>query len=122
MKTVGNILWFILCGLVLGLSWALVGVLWCITIIGIPWGVQCFKFAKLAFAPFGKNVQYGGGLFSLFLNIIWLLFSGIPLAVESFLIGCSLCVTIIGIPFRIQCFKFAKLALLPFGASVVKAA
>jgi len=122
MKTVGNILWFILCGLVLGLSWALVGVLWCITIIGIPWGVQCFKFAKLAFAPFGKNVQYGGGLFSLFLNIIWLLFSGIPLAVESLLIGCSLCVTIIGIPFGIQCFKFAKLALLPFGASVVKAA
>ncbi|HOJ48808.1 MAG TPA: YccF domain-containing protein [Bacillota bacterium] len=122
MKTVGNILWFILCGLVLGLSWALVGVLWCITIIGIPWGVQCFKFAKLAFAPFGKNVQYGSGLFSLFLNIIWLLFSGIPLAVESFLIGCSLCVTIIGIPFGIQCFKFAKLALLPFGASVVKAA
>lgn len=119
MRTIGNIFWFLLGGFVLALAWAFAGIIWCITIIGIPWGIQCFKFAWLAFAPFGKNVVYGGGLFSLFLNIIWLLISGIPLALVSFLIGCLYCVTIIGIPFGLQCFKFAKLALMPFGAKVV---
>ena len=94
--------------------------LWCITIIGIPWGVQSFKFAKLLFCPFGKDVRFGGGLGSLILNIIWLCVSGLPLCVEAVLIGCILCITIVGIPFGKQCFKYAKLALMPFGADIVK--
>ena len=57
-----------------GISWVLSGVLWCITIIGIPYGKQCFKFAALAFAPFGKDIEYGGGVPSLFANIIWIIF------------------------------------------------
>jgi uncharacterized membrane protein YccF (DUF307 family) len=65
-----------------------------------------------------KEVVYGGGVFFQFLNIIWLLVSGIVLTVESFAIGCLLCCTIIGIPFGLQCFKFSKLALMPFGAKV----
>ncbi len=118
MGCLGNILWFIFGGAVLGLSWALAGLIWCITIIGIPWGIQCFKFAKLAFFPFGKRIQYGGGVGSILLNIVWLLISGLMLSAEAALIGCLFCVTIIGIPFGKQCFKIAKLALLPFGSTV----
>ena len=64
MKTIGNILWFLFGGLIGGLSWVLAGCLWCVTIVGIPVGLQCFKFASLAFFPFGKEVVYGGGGFS----------------------------------------------------------
>lgn len=76
MKTIGNILWFLFGGLIGGLSWVLAGCLWCVTIVGIPVGLQCFKFASLAFFPFGKEVVYGGGGFSLLVNILWLLLSG----------------------------------------------
>ncbi len=120
MSCLGNVLWFLFGGLVMGLSWTLAGVLWCVTIVGIPVGLQCFKFASLAFFPFGKEVQYGGGVGSLLLNILWLLISGILLALESAAIGCIFCITIIGIPFGKQCFKIAKLALMPFGASIVQ--
>ena len=92
--------------------------LWCITIVGIPIGLQCFKFASLAFFPFGKEVRYGGGTVSLLLNLIWILVSGIPLAITAATNGILLCCTIIGIPFGLQCFKMAKLALMPFGAEV----
>ena len=96
----------------------LAGLLWCVTIVGIPIGLQCFKFASLAFFPFGKEVRYGGGTVSLLLNLIWILVSGIPLAVTAAANGILLCCTIIGIPFGLQCFKMAKLALMPFGAEV----
>ena len=81
-------------------------------------GIQCFKLASLSFFPFGKEVRYGGGAGSLLLNILWLLISGMPLAVEHAVLGILLCVTIIGIPFGLQQFKLAKLALMPFGAEV----
>lgn len=71
-----------------GLSWVASGVLCCITIIGIPIGMQCFKFAGLAFFPFGKEIVYGGGAGSLIANIIWLLCCGIPMAVENAAWGC----------------------------------
>ena len=80
--------------------------------------MQCFKMAGLSFFPFGKEVVYGGGAGSLLLNIIWLIVSGFWLAVESALIGVLLCITIIGIPFGLQQFKLAKLALMPFGTTV----
>lgn len=119
MGCLGNAIWFIFGGLIQGLTWILAGILWCITIIGIPIGMQCFKFATLAFFPFGKEVQYGGGVGSLLVNIIWLLVSGIWLAMEAAFIGIIFCITIIGIPFGLQCFKMAKLALMPFGSSIV---
>ena len=71
-----------------------------------------------SFFPFGKEVVYGGGAASLLLNLVWLLVSGIPLALAAALNGLLLCVTVLGIPFGLQCFKLAKLALMPFGASV----
>lgn len=118
MGCLGNVLWFVFGGLLSGLAWGLMGCLWCVTIIGIPVGMQCFKFASLSFFPFGKEVNYGGGVGSVLLNIIWLLLSGLPLALHHALWGCVLCVTIIGIPFGMQQFKLAKLALMPFGATI----
>lgn len=120
MGFLGNIVWFIFGGLFSGLSWILSGILWCITIIGIPYGKQCFKFASMAFAPFGKDIEYGGGVPSLFANIIWIIFFGIPMAIENFILGCLWCITIIGIPFGVQFFKIAKLSLAPFGAKVIQ--
>ena len=118
MKFLGNVLWFIFGGVVSGLTWWIVGCLWCITIIGIPIGRQCFKIAGLSFFPFGKEVIYGGGAASLIANIFWLILTGIPMAVANAAWGCVLCVTIIGIPFGKQFFKLAKLSLMPFGATI----
>lgn len=103
----------------MGLGWALAGLLWCITIVGIPIGQQCFKFASLSFFPFGREVRYGGGAGSLLLNIIWLLVTGLPMALGTTLIGVVFCITVIGIPFGLQCFKLAKLSLMPFGSEII---
>ncbi len=120
MSSFGNFLWFIFGGVFSGLSWLLAGCIWCITIVGIPIGKQCFKLASVSFFPFKKEVEYGGGAVSLLLNIIWILISGIPLALEHLLLGILLCITIIGIPFGKQQFKLAKLALMPFGAQIIE--
>ena len=119
MSLLGNVLWFIFGGFLSGLSWLFSGLLWCITIIGIPYGRQCFKFASMAFAPFGKNIEYGGGAVSFIANVIWIIFFGIPIFLENILFGCIWCVTIVGIPFGIQFFKIAKLSLAPFGSKIV---
>ena len=118
MGCFGNILWFICGGFVSGLGWCAAGCLWCITIVGIPVGLQCFKFASLSFWPFGKEVRYGGGAGSMLLNSIWLIVTGRPMAAGSALMGALLCVTIVGIPFGLQHFKIAKLALMPFGSEI----
>lgn len=119
MLFLGNILWFVCGGLVSGLVWVIYGCLWSITIVGLPIGLQCFKFAALSFFPFGREIVYGGGAFSLIANIIWLIVTGIPMAIGNAVWGCILCITIIGIPFGKQFFKFAKLSLMPFGASII---
>lgn len=118
MSFIGNVLWFIFGGFISGLSWLFSGIIWCITIVGIPYGLQCFKFASLAFCPFGKEIEYGGGAVSFIANIIWIIFFGIPMAIENTLAGLLWCVTIVGIPFGLQFFKIAKLSLMPFGAKV----
>lgn len=119
MSVLGNIIWFVFGGILSGFAWVIYGCLWCITIIGIPIGLQCFKFASLAFFPFGKEIRYGGGGLSLIANIFWLIFSGIEMAIGYVILGCLFCITIIGIPFGKQYFKLAKLALMPFGAEVI---
>jgi uncharacterized membrane protein YccF (DUF307 family) len=119
MSFIGNLLWFIFGGFLQGIGWVATGILWCVTIVGIPVGVQCFKFASLSFFPFGKEVVYSDSATSLLLNILWLIFGGIALAMTSVVSGLILCLTIIGIPFGKQCFKLAKLALMPFGARII---
>ena len=119
MCVLGNILWFILGGFVMGLAWWFFGALAFISIIGIPWARACFVLGSFAFFPFGKEVVYGGGGFSLLVNILWLLLSGMEMALGYVILGCLWCVTIVGVPVGLQCFKMARLALMPFGASVV---
>jgi uncharacterized membrane protein YccF (DUF307 family) len=118
MKTLGNTIWILIGGLEMSIGWFIIGCLWCITIIGIPIGLQAFKIAGLAIWPFGKSVRYGGKTSSMILNILWIIFGGLGLAIGSFIIGCFFCITIIGIPFGKQHFKLAKLALMPFGATI----
>lgn len=118
MTFLGNLLWLVSGGLLVSLGWFVSGLLWCVTVVGIPWGIQCFKFAKLSLAPFGKEVIPGGGAPSLIANVLWLMISGIPMAMGHVVAGGILCLTIIGIPFGRQHFKLAALALTPFGARV----
>lgn len=119
MRFLGNLLWCLFGGLFSALSWTLAGLFWCITIVGIPVGMQCFKFANLSLFPFGKEILYAGGAPSLLFNLLWLLLSGLPLAISHVIWGCVLCLTIVGIPFGLQFFKIARLALFPFGSRVV---
>lgn len=119
MRFLGNLLWCLFGGLFSALSWTLAGLFWCITIVGIPVGMQCFKFANLSLFPFGKEILYAGGAPSLLFNLLWLLLSGLPLAITHAIWGCVLCLTIVGIPFGLQFFKIARLALFPFGSRVV---
>ena len=98
MGCLGNVLWFICGGAISGLEWLLAGCLVVYHHRGSV-GLQCFKFASLSFFPFGKEITYHGGAGSFLLNIIWLLASGLPMALSSALIGCLLCITIVGIPF-----------------------
>jgi uncharacterized membrane protein YccF (DUF307 family) len=120
MGFLGNLIWLIFGGLISAISWFFVGCLWCITIIGIPVGRQCFKMAKLSLTPFGKDViREDTGFGSFLLNILWLLFGGLELAVMHLFTAGILAITIIGIPFAKQQFKLAVLSLVPFGARIV---
>ena len=119
MSCLGNLIWIICGGLFTSLGWLIAGCFWCITIIGIPIGMQCFKMASLQFAPFGKEVvTVNDGSVNLVLNIFWLLFGGLELCLANIVGGIVLCITIIGIPFAPQCFKLAKLSLMPFGKEI----
>lgn len=118
LKILGNIIWFVFGGLVGAFIWLVIGLLWCMTIVGMPIGVQCFKFAKVALFPFGKEILYSGSTFSFLINLIWVILFGLEMCIGYAVIGLVFCVTIIGIPFGKQFFKLAKLSLLPFGANI----
>ncbi len=121
MRLLGNIIWIIAGGLVTSILYFIGGIVLCLTIVGIPFGLQIFKIAGLALAPFGKDVtnpQRADGCLSLFMNILWILVMGIEIAVVHLFFGIILCITIIGIPFGRQHFKLAALALVPFGREV----
>ena len=117
MKFIGNILWLLLTGLGSAIGWFFMGLLWCITIIGIPFGKQCFKLAKLSLWPFGTSVNGDFGKHPI-ANVIWFIFGGFGLFLGFLFAGIIWCITIIGIPFGKQCFKLSKLAAFPFGAKI----
>ena len=116
-RVLGNLLWIIFTGLWSAILYFFLGILWCITIIGIPFGLQSFKFARLFIWPFGSHVQGNFGKHPI-ANIIWMIFGGLFSALGFLLLGLIWCITIVGIPFGLQCFKLAKLALAPFGAEI----
>ncbi len=117
MSFIGNVIWLIFGGLLTGLGYIIGGLLLCLTIIGIPFGLQAMQYGVAVFAPFGKTVtpKPGGqtGLALLF-NIIWLLLFGWEIALAHILGGIVLGITIIGIPFAKQHFKLVQVALFPF--------
>lgn len=117
MSLVANIIWILFGGIWLALLWLLIGILLCITIVGIPLGLQCFKAAKLSFAPFGKKVILNFTEHPI-ANTIWAVTGGWGMALVYLVVGIINCITIFGIPRGIQCFKIMKLALFPFGAKV----
>ena len=121
MKFFGNILWLILGGLLVSLYYALAGLIFCLSIIGIPFGVQLFKMAGFALWPFGREVVAGpndDGFLAILMNIIWIIFGGIEIALLHISLGAILCLTIVGIPFGLQHFKMSLLALVPFGKKI----
>ena len=122
MKSLGNIIWVIFGGLFLALGYVFSGIILCITIIGIPFGLQIFKVASLALWPFGREVRYkqqSAGCLSTGMNVLWILIGGIWLALEHVIVGVIFFITIIGIPFGKQHFKLAAIALTPFGREII---
>ena len=119
MRLLGNIIWILTGGWITALGWLASGCLFCVTVVGIPLGLQAFKMARLTLAPFGKEIVYGGGAPSFVANVFWVLLAGVWMAIAYLIEGALFCVTIIGIPFGLQLFKMAKLSFTPFGASVV---
>ena len=119
MKFIANLIWFIFGGLVSAILWCLGGLICCITVVGIPLGIQLFKFAKISLAPFGKKVKLNYRKHTI-INTVWLLLLGWEMALVYLVAGLLCCVTIVGIPVGIQAFKFCKLAFAPFGADVYK--
>lgn len=121
MRFIGNLIWFIFGGFIHSLIWAFWGILLCISVIGIPIGIQCFKLAGLQLAPFGKEIVYRpAGALGLVANILWILFFGWELAIANVISAAFFGITIIGIPFALQSLKMAQLSLMPFGAEVVR--
>lgn len=119
MKLIGNVLWILFGGLVGAIGWMIAGFILMITIIGIPFGKQCFKIAGLTLWPFGTEVSIGAfGAMGLIGNILWILIFGWELFLYHLGLGLLFSITIIGIPFGKQHFKLARIALVPFGASI----
>lgn len=129
MSLVGNILWFILGGALMGISWWIAGVLAYLSIIGIPWGKACFVIGQFAFMPFGKeavNRKYvndkddiGTGSLGTIGNVIWFIFAGFWLALGHLFSAMICFVTIIGIPFGVQHIKLAGIAVAPIGKTII---
>jgi uncharacterized membrane protein YccF (DUF307 family) len=122
MNTLGNLIWLLFGGLFSALFYLLGGLILCATIIGIPFGIQCFKLAGFVLWPFEKtvvNTSNRGGCLMLFLNIIWILCGGLWLAIGHICFGILLFITVIGIPFAKQHFKLIEISLMPFGKRVV---
>lgn len=129
MRTLGNIIWFVLGGVFMGLLWWFFGILAFISIIGIPWGRACFVMGNFSFFPFGKEaisrdeltneMDIGTSPLGVIGNVIWFVFAGIWLAIGHVISAVACFVTIIGIPFALQHLKLAIISLAPIGKTVV---
>ena len=121
MNLLLNIIWLILGGFIVVLAYLLGGILLCITIIGIPFGIQSFKLAGLALAPFGREVREKeppSGALAVIMNILWIILPGLELAVFHLVMALVFAITIIGLPIAAQHLKMTRLALIPFGFEV----
>ncbi|MFT6394303.1 MAG: uncharacterized membrane protein YccF (DUF307 family) [Methylophilaceae bacterium] len=129
MQTLGNILWFILGGALMGLAWWLASITALLTIVGIPWAKACFVIGQFSFFPFGKKAvarnelskkeDVGTGALGVFGNVIWFILAGWWLAIGHLISALACFITIIGIPFGLQHLKLAELAVFPIGKTIV---
>ena len=119
-----NVLWLLLGGVVTALEYLVASLLMMLTVVGIPFGLQTLKLAGLALWPFGKRVVAGersSGCLHVLFNVVWILVGGVWIALSHLAFGALLCLTVVGIPFGLQHFKLAALALAPFGKDIVEA-
>jgi uncharacterized membrane protein YccF (DUF307 family) len=121
MRTLLNLIWLIFAGFWLALGYFFAGVVCCVLIITIPFGIAAFRIGVFALWPFGKTVVRRGdaGVMSAIGNVIWFVFAGLWLAIGHLLTGIALCVTIIGIPLGLANFKLIPISLMPLGADIV---
>jgi uncharacterized membrane protein YccF (DUF307 family) len=122
VKTILNIIWLVLSGFWLFLGYMFAGVLLCITIIGIPFGIASFRIGVYALWPFGRTTveRPGAGAPSFIGNILWVILAGWWLALAHIVTGLLQCITIIGIPLGIANFKLIPVSLLPLGREIVR--
>ncbi|GAA3651756.1 uncharacterized membrane protein YccF (DUF307 family) [Lentzea atacamensis] len=122
MRLILNVIWLVLAGFWMAVGYAVAGLICCILIITIPWGIASFRIANYALWPFGREVvdKPGAGTGSLLGNIIWIIVAGLWLAIGHILTGIALCVTIIGIPLGVANFKLVKVSLVPLGKEIVE--
>lgn len=121
MNLIGNIVFFVFGGFLIFLGYVLGGIVLCLTIVGIPFGFQCFKLAGGVIAPFGREVRETdppGGVVSIILNVVWIILPGLELAIMHLMLAAVFAITIVGIPIAAQHIKLIPLALLPFGRQV----
>jgi uncharacterized membrane protein YccF (DUF307 family) len=129
MRAIGNFIWFIFGGILMGLAWWLVGLLAFLSIVGIPWGKACFVIGQFTFFPFGQEAisrkelqqkdDIGTGSLGMLGNVVWFVFAGVWLAIGHLFSAVLCLITIIGIPFGIQHLKLAGIALAPIGKTIV---
>jgi uncharacterized membrane protein YccF (DUF307 family) len=121
VRTLINLLWFIFSGLWMAIGYAVAGLICCVLVVTIPWGIACFRIAGYALWPFGRTLvrRPGAGLPSGAGNLVWFVFAGWWIALGHVLLGIALCVTIIGIPFGLAHFKLIGVSLTPLGREVV---
>jgi uncharacterized membrane protein YccF (DUF307 family) len=122
MRLILNVIWLVLAGFWMAVGYAVAGIICCILIITIPWGIASFRIANYALWPFGREVveKPGAGTGSLLGNVIWIIVAGLWLAIGHVITGIALCVTIIGIPLGIANFKLVKVSLVPLGKEIIE--
>ncbi|EME54555.1 MULTISPECIES: YccF domain-containing protein [Amycolatopsis] len=122
MRLILNVIWLVLCGLWMALGYIVAGVICCILIVTIPFGLASFRIAAYALWPFGRTVvdRRDAGAASTIGNVIWFIFAGLWLAIGHVLTGVALCVTIIGIPLGVANFKMIPVSLMPLGKEIVE--
>ena len=122
MRLLLNVIWLVLAGFWMAVGYAVAGLICCILIITIPWGIASFRIANYALWPFGREVvdKPGAGTGSLLGNVIWIVVAGIWLAIGHIVTGIALCITIIGIPLGVANFKLVKVSLVPLGKEIIE--
>jgi len=121
MRALGNILWLILAGWWLALMYIAAGVVACLLIVTIPFGIASVRLAGYVLWPFGRRTVFrqDAGIFSIIGNVLWILVLGWELAIAHLVAGLLLCLTIVGIPFGVACWKMVPLAFVPLGQRIV---